>query len=89
LLCLVLIKNYFSDSSHNLIQIIDEDYRFNENLQKQISSWENFIKSGFEYSIISILGPQSGGKSTLLNYLFDTSFPQMDPSTRSQTTKGL
>ncbi|KAL5577679.1 hypothetical protein UlMin_019378 [Ulmus minor] len=36
------------------------------------------------------MGPQSSGKSTLLNHLFHTSFREMDAySGRSQTTKGI
>eukprot|EP00122_Pirum_gemmata_P019207 Pgem_evm1s17988 len=52
-----------------------------------MGEWGTFYESGYDYNIVSILGPQSGGKSTLLNLLFDTKFPEMDPQARQQTTK--
>ncbi|EGC40202.1 hypothetical protein DICPUDRAFT_96317 [Dictyostelium purpureum] len=55
-----------------------------------ISNREDFLNKGFDYSVISILGPQSSGKSTLLNYLFNTKFAVMDGLTgRKQTTQGV
>jgi len=43
-----------------------------------------------EYSVISIMGPQSSGKSTLLNYCFGCHFAVMDSSKgKSQTTTGI
>lgn len=40
--------------------------------------------------IISIIGSQSSGKSTLLNHLFRTNFAVMDSKkARKQTTKGM
>ncbi|XP_048139463.1 protein ROOT HAIR DEFECTIVE 3-like isoform X2 [Rhodamnia argentea] len=57
---------------------------------------ENFIKEvnlrecGLSYAVVSIMGPQSSGKSTLLNHLFGTNFREMDAfKGRSQTTKGI
>lgn len=42
------------------------------------------------YAVVSIMGPQSSGKSTLLNILFGTPFVMMDGSRgRSQTTRGI
>ncbi|KAH1091028.1 hypothetical protein J1N35_018285 [Gossypium stocksii] len=42
------------------------------------------------YAVVSIMGPQSSGKSTLLNHLFHTNFREMDAFMgRSQTTKGI
>eukprot|EP00702_Spironucleus_salmonicida_P003177 EST44468.1 Protein SEY1 [Spironucleus salmonicida] len=42
------------------------------------------------FTAISIFGPQSSGKSTLLNDLFDTKLQTLELSTpRSQTTKGV
>ncbi|TQD91246.1 hypothetical protein C1H46_023172 [Malus baccata] len=49
-----------------------------------------FDKCGSSYAIVAIMGPQSGGKSTLMNHLFDTGFQEMNiESGRSQTTKGI
>ncbi|KAL8113725.1 hypothetical protein AgCh_020861 [Apium graveolens] len=45
---------------------------------------------GLSYAVVSIMGPQSSGKSTLLNHLFHTNFREMDAyKGRSQTTKGI
>ncbi|XP_024972185.1 protein ROOT HAIR DEFECTIVE 3-like isoform X2 [Cynara cardunculus var. scolymus] len=45
---------------------------------------------GLSYAVVSIMGPQSSGKSTLLNHLFNTNFKEMDAYRgRSQTTKGI
>nr|GMC78130.1 protein ROOT HAIR DEFECTIVE 3-like isoform X2 [Ipomoea batatas] len=45
---------------------------------------------GLSYAVVSIMGPQSSGKSTLLNHLFKTNFVEMDAfKGRSQTTKGI
>ena len=43
-----------------------------------------------KYQVVAIMGPQSSGKSTLLNHVFGTDFQMMDESRgRSQTTKGV
>ncbi|KAH0891340.1 hypothetical protein HID58_053769 [Brassica napus] len=71
-------------------QLIDGDGTFN------VSGVDNFIKEvkleecGLSYAVVSIMGPQSSGKSTLLNHLFGTKFREMDAFRgRSQTTKGI
>ncbi|KAK4789742.1 hypothetical protein SAY86_017046 [Trapa natans] len=59
-------------------QLIDGDGGFN------VTGLENFIKEvqlkecGLSYAVVSIMGPQSSGKSTLLNNLFGTNFREMD-----------
>ncbi|KAK4726515.1 hypothetical protein R3W88_031432 [Solanum pinnatisectum] len=70
--------------------LIDGDGVFN------VTGVESFIKEvklaecGLSYAIVSIMGPQSSGKSTLLNHLFGTNFREMDAyKGRSQTTKGI
>ncbi|KAG9455655.1 hypothetical protein H6P81_000163 [Aristolochia fimbriata] len=72
------------------IQLIDGDGTFN------VSGLEKFVKAvklnecGLSYAVVSIMGPQSSGKSTLLNHLFATNFREMDAFRgRSQTTKGI
>ncbi|KAJ0614700.1 putative P-loop containing nucleoside triphosphate hydrolase [Helianthus annuus] len=57
---------------------------------------ENFIKQvkleecGRSYAVVAVMGPQSSGKSTLLNLLFHTKFREMDASMgRNQTTQGI
>ncbi|XP_031092080.1 protein ROOT HAIR DEFECTIVE 3-like [Ipomoea triloba] len=71
-------------------QLIDGDGGFN------VTGIENFMKEvklaecGLSYAVVSIMGPQSSGKSTLLNHLFHTNFREMDAfKGRSQTTKGI
>ncbi|KAK2653229.1 hypothetical protein Ddye_013085 [Dipteronia dyeriana] len=71
-------------------QVIDGDGTFN------ITGIDHFIKEiklsecGLSYAVVSIMGPQSSGKSTLLNHLFNTKFREMDAfKGRSQTTKGI
>ncbi|WOL03009.1 protein ROOT HAIR DEFECTIVE 3 [Canna indica] len=71
-------------------QLIDGDGVFN------VDGLENFMKTvklaecGLSYAVVSIMGPQSSGKSTLLNHLFGTNFREMDAFRgRSQTTKGI
>ncbi|KAF2323552.1 hypothetical protein GH714_036065 [Hevea brasiliensis] len=71
-------------------QLIDGDGAFNA------TGMEHFIKDvrlaecGLSYAVVSIMGPQSSGKSTLLNHLFGTNFREMDAfKGRCQTTKGI
>ncbi|KAB1218429.1 hypothetical protein CJ030_MR3G026309 [Morella rubra] len=71
-------------------QLIDGDGVFNatgiENFTKEVRLGE----CGLSYAVVSIMGPQSSGKSTLLNHLFSTNFREMDAFRgRSQTTKGI
>jgi hypothetical protein len=72
------------------IQLIDGDGEFN------VDGLQNFVKSvkladcGLSYAVVAIMGPQSSGKSTLLNHLYHTNFREMDAFRgRSQTTKGI
>ncbi|XP_023000317.1 protein ROOT HAIR DEFECTIVE 3 homolog 1-like isoform X1 [Cucurbita maxima] len=72
------------------VQLIDGDGAFN------VDGIDNFIKfvklgeCGLSYAVVSIMGPQSSGKSTLLNNLFATNFKEMNAFIgRSQTTKGI
>ncbi|KDP33110.1 hypothetical protein JCGZ_13554 [Jatropha curcas] len=71
-------------------QLIDGDGVFN------VAGLDNFIRTtklsdcGLSYAVVAIMGPQSSGKSTLLNHLFYTNFREMDAYRgRSQTTKGI
>ncbi|KAK7303534.1 hypothetical protein RJT34_14441 [Clitoria ternatea] len=71
-------------------QLIDGDGQFN------VAGLDNFIRTanlascGLSYAVVAIMGPQSSGKSTLMNHLFHTSFREMDAFRgRSQTTKGI
>ncbi|KAL7711599.1 Protein SEY1-like protein [Entamoeba marina] len=79
------------------LQIIDQDGLFADEEQPNEQSFEEFLKDipsftklGFNYNMLSILGPQNSGKSTLLNYLFDTDFAVLDQTLKRQrTTRGV
>ncbi|KAK9223426.1 hypothetical protein WN944_011869 [Citrus x changshan-huyou] len=72
------------------MQLIDGNGEFN------VDGLENFVRTtklnhcGLSYAVVAIMGPQSSGKSTLMNHLFHTNFTEMDAFRgRSQTTKGI
>ncbi|KAJ1628284.1 root hair defective 3 GTP-binding protein-domain-containing protein [Pavlovales sp. CCMP2436] len=71
-----------------LVQLLDERGGFtNASLSRYLA--QHGLARDANYSIVSVLGPQSSGKSTLLNALFGTRFDVMDAARgRSQTTKG-
>lgn len=72
-----------------MAQIIDEDANVVSNLNDYLESI-GITNSGVDYHIISIIGAQSSGKSTLLNHIFNTTFQTMNEATgRQQTTKGI
>ncbi|XP_022723300.1 protein ROOT HAIR DEFECTIVE 3 homolog 2-like isoform X2 [Durio zibethinus] len=72
------------------MQLIDGAGEFN------VVGLDNFMRTtklsqcGLSYAVVAIMGPQSSGKSTLLNHLFHTNFREMDAYRgRSQTTRGI
>ncbi|XP_050285606.1 protein ROOT HAIR DEFECTIVE 3-like [Quercus robur] len=71
-------------------QLIDGDGVFNATGIDKLIKKIKLAECGLSYAIVSIMGPQSSGKSTLLNHLFGTNFREMDAfKGRSQTTKGI
>jgi len=71
------------------IQIIDEHGNLKEDFKQRVKDTD-IAKFGKDYHIVSIIGNQSTGKSTLLNRVFGTTFDVMDASrVRKQTTKGF
>ena len=71
------------------IQIIDGNGDLTKDFSKEVKL-NGLDKIGKNYHIISIIGTQSTGKSTLLNRLFGTSFDMLNSSLgRQQTTKGI
>eukprot|EP00741_Cyanophora_paradoxa_P008748 tig00000140_g8469.t1 len=59
------------------------------NYTNAVNRFAETLRSG-DYFSVSVLGAQSTGKSTLLNILFGTGFPVLQPiSGRTQTTKGV
>ncbi|KAL0010100.1 hypothetical protein SO802_005208 [Lithocarpus litseifolius] len=71
-------------------QLIDGDGVFNATGIDKLIKEIRLAECGLSYAVVSIMGPQSSGKSTLLNHLFGTNFREMDAfKGRSQTTKGI
>ncbi|KAF5736246.1 protein ROOT HAIR DEFECTIVE 3 2 [Tripterygium wilfordii] len=71
-------------------QLIDGNGQFNVEGLENFTRTTGFINCGLSYAVVAVMGPQSSGKSTLLNHLFHTNFREMDAyKGRSQTTKGI
>ena len=72
------------------IQLIDDKGNFQEESLVQFCKVVRLAECGLSYAVVAIMGPQSSGKSTLLNHLFGTKFREMDAlKGRNQTTKGV
>ncbi|PHJ15418.1 root hair defective 3 gtp-binding protein [Cystoisospora suis] len=72
-----------------LIQIIDYEGDIVADLDSWISK-EKLRDVGFNFNVVTILGSQSSGKSSLMNALFGCNFQVMDHvHGHSQTTKGI
>nr|XP_043622361.1 protein ROOT HAIR DEFECTIVE 3-like [Erigeron canadensis] len=70
--------------------LVDGDGSFNATGLEKFMKEVKLSECGLSYAIVSIMGPQSSGKSTLLNHLFHTNFQEMDAfKGRSQTTRGI
>ncbi|WJX23177.1 hypothetical protein P8452_12407 [Trifolium repens] len=71
-------------------QLIDGDGGFDVTGLNNFIETSKMARCGLSYAIVAIMGPQSSGKSTLMNHLFHTNFREMDAlRARSQTTKGI
>ncbi|KAI4354134.1 hypothetical protein L6164_003028 [Bauhinia variegata] len=71
-------------------QLIAGNGSFNIEGLKDFARKVNLQQCGSIYAVVAIMGPQSSGKSTLLNHLFGTNFKEMNHDNgRSQTTKGI
>ncbi|KAL6847079.1 hypothetical protein ACP4OV_022932 [Aristida adscensionis] len=72
------------------VQLLDGEGEFRAEAAERFMAAAGVAGCGLSYAVVSIMGPQSSGKSTLLNQLFGTSFREMDAFRgRSQTTKGI
>lgn len=77
------------ESDGDFVQLIDEDGAFTQKLPTYLKDHQ-FTDCGLDYNLMSVLGPQSSGKSTLLNKLFFSQFDTMDSARgRYQVTKGV
>jgi hypothetical protein len=64
--------------------------RSDEHLLYKYMAEVGLLDKGDKYHIVSIIGGQSSGKSTILNAMFGTNFDMMDSALgRRQTTKGI
>lgn len=71
-------------------QVVDGESEFNAEGIEEFFSSVNLEHVGRDYQVVAIMGPQSSGKSTLMNTVFGTSFQEMNALTgRQQTTKGI
>ena len=99
--CQLMYAHFFQlHFSHRIIFKRTCNVTFTVQLIKQITFFSrpglsNFIeKSGLrnshaDYNIVSIIGSQNSGKSTLLNRVFGTNFQMLQGSSKTQTTKGI
>lgn len=80
-------RNQFNfDNEQNAFQLIDSQKKFNPDTLKILL---NHFKTHNNYKVVSIIGTQSTGKSTLLNRVFNINFHVMNDKERKQTTKGV
>eukprot|EP01018_Ginkgo_biloba_P021580 Gb_39091 [translate_table: standard] len=71
-------------------QLIDGEGSYNADDLEGFMKAVKLAECGLSYAVVSIMGPQSSGKSTLLNNLFHTNFREMDAfKGRTQTTQGI
>ncbi|KAL0363715.1 UNVERIFIED_CONTAM: protein ROOT HAIR defective [Sesamum calycinum] len=59
-------------------QLIAGDGEFNAPGLRDFINSVKLHECGLSYAVVAIMGPQSSGKSTLLNHLFYTNFREMD-----------
>ena len=70
--------------------LITDDGKWAGSAAEQHLKAVGFDARGSNYSVVAVVGPQSSGKSTLLNALYGASFDEMSASDgRSQTTRGI
>eukprot|EP00879_Flechtneria_rotunda_P005764 GHRR01006065.1.p1 GENE.GHRR01006065.1~~GHRR01006065.1.p1 ORF type:complete len:797 (+),score=315.22 GHRR01006065.1:159-2549(+) len=71
-------------------QVIDGEGMFQEHQLTRFVQDKGVLNARTNYQVVAIMGPQSSGKSTLMNHVFGTSFTEMDAMVgRQQTTKGV
>ncbi|XP_022764277.1 protein ROOT HAIR DEFECTIVE 3 homolog 2-like [Durio zibethinus] len=78
------------ENEYSLMQLINSKGDFNVKGVDEFMQKTGLSKCGLSYAVVAIMGPQSSGKSTLLNHLFGSNFREMDASKgRNQTTQGI
>eukprot|EP01025_Chloroclados_australasicus_P021685 TRINITY_DN2272_c1_g1_i2.p1 TRINITY_DN2272_c1_g1~~TRINITY_DN2272_c1_g1_i2.p1 ORF type:complete len:863 (-),score=113.96 TRINITY_DN2272_c1_g1_i2:497-2974(-) len=77
-------------SSNDTVQLVSGEGTISKEDIDEYMAQQGLVSAGVNYQVVAIMGPQSSGKSTLLNNLFGTDFKEMDAmSGRGQTTKGI
>eukprot|EP00210_Caulerpa_lentillifera_P002250 g2162.t1 len=72
------------------IQLVDGSGVYNTSIMADFAKTSSLATAGLKYQVVAIMGPQSSGKSTLMNHVFGTRFQEMDAVIgRKQTTKGI
>ncbi|XVF83659.1 hypothetical protein PTKIN_Ptkin16aG0509000 [Pterospermum kingtungense] len=78
------------ENKYHSMQVIKGEGDFNVGGLEEFMLKTQLSKCGLSYGVVAIMGPQSSGKSTLLNHLFRTNFREMDAlQGRNQTTQGI
>mmetsp|Transcript_5404 Transcript_5404/g.14499 ORF Transcript_5404/g.14499 Transcript_5404/m.14499 type:complete len:807 (+) Transcript_5404:31-2451(+) len=71
-----------------LLQVVNYEENFNDDLEDFLA--KRGMLSAASFRTVAVIGPQSSGKSTLLNLLFDMRFLTMDEAQgRYQVTQGV
>ncbi|XP_040368135.1 protein ROOT HAIR DEFECTIVE 3 homolog 2 [Rosa chinensis] len=78
------------EKDYCVTQLIDGNGEFNASGINNFTKDVKFAASGESYAVVAVMGPQSSGKSTLMNHLFHTDFKEMNGKEgRKQTTLGI
>ena len=62
LLCLTMAEN-------STLQLVDADGEFGTKQMEEFSHSSGLVSAGLKYQVVAIMGPQSSGKSTLVNHV--------------------
>mmetsp|Transcript_8256 Transcript_8256/g.24826 ORF Transcript_8256/g.24826 Transcript_8256/m.24826 type:complete len:771 (+) Transcript_8256:72-2384(+) len=74
---------------NDMLQLVSYDEKFNEEVE-QFWRDRGYDRDEEKFRTVAIMGPQSSGKSTIMNKMFSTKFRTMDESQgRYQVTQGV
>ena len=73
-LCLGAVSLRPPGSVPNPVQLLDEHGSLDRAAADAHLAEAGFSACGLDYGVVAVIGPQSSGKSSLLNALFDTDF---------------
>ena len=77
-------------SSATQLQLLTGDGELEEGALASFLAHNGAEQWNRHYRVVAVMGPQSSGKSTLMNHVFGTTFREMDHERgRSQTTRGV